>query len=284
MTAAKPDCTGQKFGRLTVIGRGDIRIAKNGGRARKWVLQCDCGVELQLLRGDFDRVGNGQKSCGCLNKDRKNSIDNQRKPFDRTGERVGNLTVISMVEGVRHQNNASIWECLCDCGKTIYMDAKRLHKGIRANCGDSIHQPGLKRPPTPSPYPEQSAEIVKTYLYLVNSKRREIDINADIEDERMDRLIRAAWIITYRRWQGENLDSIFERNYIQKYMRLATVAVKVKKIRQNIPIKPYTRDDSNKPIGIGMTNAIFPRVAEDIFEPDSILRGNKPRRLKFKTC
>jgi hypothetical protein len=248
-----------------------------------WRLLCDCGTELQLVRGDFDRVGNGQRSCGCLNRDRKNSVNNQRKPLDRTGQKVGNLLVISMVEGVRHQNNASIWECLCDCGVTIYMDAKRLHKGIRANCGAAIHQPGLKRPPTPSPYPEQAAEIVKTYLHLVNSKNREININAEIEDERMDRLIRAAWIITYRRWQGENLDNIFERNYIKKYMRMAHAAIKVKKIRQSIPIKPYTRDDSKKPIGIGMTNSIFPRVAENILQPDNIL-GKKIRRFKFKTC
>jgi hypothetical protein len=284
MVAAKPDCTGQKFGRLTVVGKGDIHVAKDGRRARKWRLDCECGLKIQLVRNDFDKAKGGQKSCGCLGRDRKNSVDNKRRPQDWAGQKIGNLLVISMIEGVRHQNNASIWECLCDCGATVYMDAKRLHKGIRANCGAAIHQPGLKRPPTPSPYPEQAAEIVKTYLHLVNSKRRETDINAEIEDERMDRLIRAAWIITCRRWQGENLDHVFERNYIQKYMRLAYVAIKVKKIRQNIPIKAYTRDDSKKPIGIGMTNAIFPRVTEDIFESGNLLRESKPRRFKFKTC
>jgi hypothetical protein len=164
------------------------------------------------------------------------------------------------------------------------MDAKRLHKGIRANCGNEIHKPGLKYPPTPLPYPELASDVVIKYLHLVNSKNRDGNINSEIEDERCDRLLRAAWIITYRRWQGEDLDDVFERNYINKYMRLAWTSIKAKKARQNITLKSYTRNDFDKPIGIGMTNAIFPRVAENIFEPEVKLRKTKPRRLKFKTC
>lgn len=53
------DLTGQKFSRLTVIGR-----APNHGRRTMWNCKCDCGKEV-TVRAENLRSGNS-KSCGCL--------------------------------------------------------------------------------------------------------------------------------------------------------------------------------------------------------------------------
>ena len=58
------DLTGQKFGRWTVIKRGEDKIDKNGRHRTSWICKCECGniknvVSQALTSGD-------SKSCGCL--------------------------------------------------------------------------------------------------------------------------------------------------------------------------------------------------------------------------
>lgn len=54
------DLTGQRFGRLTVIGR-----AENGtGNASRWACRCDCGA-LRTVYGKSIKNGD-TRSCGCL--------------------------------------------------------------------------------------------------------------------------------------------------------------------------------------------------------------------------
>lgn len=55
------DLTEQKFGRLTVISRGE---KVKHGKPAKWLCKCDCGNEL-LVDSYSLRSGN-TKSCGCL--------------------------------------------------------------------------------------------------------------------------------------------------------------------------------------------------------------------------
>lgn len=55
----KLDLTGQKFGKLTVLGP-----AENIGSRTAWRCQCDCGRETVVKTGHL-RSGH-TKSCGCL--------------------------------------------------------------------------------------------------------------------------------------------------------------------------------------------------------------------------
>lgn len=55
------DLTGQKFGRLTVIG---VAPRQAGQKRPLWVCKCDCGRENRLLAYQL-RAGK-TKSCGCL--------------------------------------------------------------------------------------------------------------------------------------------------------------------------------------------------------------------------
>ena len=60
MSALK-DLTGQRFGRLVVVGRAD-KITLN--REAVWNCQCDCGATV-IVRGASLRKGD-TKSCGCM--------------------------------------------------------------------------------------------------------------------------------------------------------------------------------------------------------------------------
>lgn len=67
------DLTGQQFGRLTVIRRGESQRDYDEGRKRKrirtvWVCQCSCGEETSVLAGSL-KSGVTQ-SCGCLLKEK----------------------------------------------------------------------------------------------------------------------------------------------------------------------------------------------------------------------
>jgi hypothetical protein len=63
------DYTGRQFGRLTVLGKGEMRLSRNGARMERWVpVRCLCGAELWTrtmsligrVRGKPNTV-----SCGC---------------------------------------------------------------------------------------------------------------------------------------------------------------------------------------------------------------------------
>ncbi len=58
------------------------------------------------------------------------------KPIDMTGQRCGRLTVIRNIPrplGTKHTR--LLWECKCDCGKTIVTTGKSLRRGITKSCG-----------------------------------------------------------------------------------------------------------------------------------------------------
>lgn len=60
------DLTGQRFGRLTVLGRSE-----NQGKQTTWSCKCDCG-RMAVVRGDHLREGATQ-SCGCWEETYRNS-------------------------------------------------------------------------------------------------------------------------------------------------------------------------------------------------------------------
>lgn len=60
------DLTGQRFGRLVVLRRG-ADYTGAGKPQRRWICQCECGMEILTYRGGL-RSGR-VKSCGCLQRD-----------------------------------------------------------------------------------------------------------------------------------------------------------------------------------------------------------------------
>ena len=73
------DLTGQKFGKLTVIGLKDTNTRKT-----YWICQCDCG-NVKAVRSD-SLLSDAIRSCGCLKKeqDKINLIKNHSHKMSGT--------------------------------------------------------------------------------------------------------------------------------------------------------------------------------------------------------
>lgn len=113
------DLTGQRFGKLVV--REKLPPVSDG--RTRWLCDCDCGnacvVSSYALRKKH------QKSCGC------------GKIKNIAGQRFGRLVVLKrsdqyvMVSG---RTRKYLWECKCDCGKTVYRLSEKLQHEKNCAC------------------------------------------------------------------------------------------------------------------------------------------------------
>lgn len=118
------DHTGKKFGRLTVLRRGE---KKPNDSKTYWLCQCDCGniVSKSAIYLTHTEV----PSCGCY---KRESIS-RLKLEDLTGKRFGRLTVLYRTNKV---GELTKWHCKCDCGNELDVFAGNLKKGNHTtSCG-----------------------------------------------------------------------------------------------------------------------------------------------------
>lgn len=91
------DLTGQKFGRLTVIG-----IKPTETRKTYWICQCDCG-NIKTVRSDSLQNG-AIKSCGCLKKEQDNinlMQSEARQKFLASGHKVGGTRLYEIWQSMK---------------------------------------------------------------------------------------------------------------------------------------------------------------------------------------
>lgn len=278
MVAAKPNCTGQKFGRLLVLELGSSH-PKHG---RLWKVRCDCGSIIELPRGSFDRIGRGQVSCGCLRK--LGLVDNKRRPQNITGQRFGSLTAIALT-GKKDVYSKPTWLFQCNCGNTCLKslsDIRRYeYNGTRINCGDKALHPErwLTYPPTPKPYPIDAANLVVKYLSLCELDYQQID--SEVEDAKRDRLLRAAWIIVYRRSCGEEITELHESRIIRKHLRYCSIDVFWRRKLEEYGGFLYDVSCKKREIGSTMTNITSNNYPVIETQGINILPTKK---LRFKRC
>lgn len=131
MPAAK-DLTGQRFGRLTVLGLDPEPYRSPGGKpTRRWRCRCDCGTELVVLQNALTGK-NGTRSCGCVRAEKSRAA-----AVDMSGQRFGRLTVLrpAALEKPRANGQRMGWLCRCDCGREIVTSRKELMSGRVHSCG-----------------------------------------------------------------------------------------------------------------------------------------------------
>lgn len=122
------DLTGQRFGRLTVLRRGESKPGSKGDR-KYWWCQCDCKSPEKEIRDDGLKSGTTQ-SCGCLAKEKR--VEGRRaKIEDLTNQQFGRLTVV----GPKIINNKTYWHCICLCGNEKYLLSTALKTGATRSCG-----------------------------------------------------------------------------------------------------------------------------------------------------
>ena len=116
------DLTGQRFGRLTVLGRTE-NVRNN---RTLWRCRCDCGRECQVLALRL-KTGRTQ-SCGCKKHDPSPNLR------DLTGQRFGRLVAEYPVRNAA-KSNMAVWHCRCDCGGETEVSAASLLRGLTRSCG-----------------------------------------------------------------------------------------------------------------------------------------------------
>lgn len=114
---------GEKFNKLTVLDKTDKRT-KEGSIIYK--CKCECGnITFATSR---DLKSGHKKSCGCI---KTKNFKAEKK--DLTGKKFGKLTAIKCIG--KGTDRSYLWECKCDCGKTINVLATSLLSGNTKSCG-----------------------------------------------------------------------------------------------------------------------------------------------------
>lgn len=80
------DLTGQRFGRLEVLEKGENFKDKQGHNRFKWKCKCDCGNTTFVLQSSLAR--NLTKSCGCLQKEAVSNISKQSAKHNLSSSRL----------------------------------------------------------------------------------------------------------------------------------------------------------------------------------------------------
>jgi hypothetical protein len=115
MTSNKLNLPGQKFGKLTILEKGNPIF--NGKRFHgTWKCLCECGKEKIIKTVNLNR--GTTNSCGCIKKEPRNNY--------KSGDKFNRLTLKKFYNGE--------WICTCDCGKEISVKTERL-KGNTKSCG-----------------------------------------------------------------------------------------------------------------------------------------------------
>lgn len=123
------DLTGQRFGRLVVLGRD---FSKKYTKPH-WLCQCDCGN--QTIVYGYSLKSGATQSCGCLNKE----IVSAMTLKDLTGQTFGKLTVLERDMTWQGKGNHARWICQCECGNIISAHGQSLRNGqVSCGCANSI--------------------------------------------------------------------------------------------------------------------------------------------------
>ena len=113
------DITGQKFGKLTVIGRNGYTEGKK--KSILWLCKCDCGNEALRTSAHLKQIG--CPSCGKCR---------LIKDEDFIGKSFGYWTVVSSAE---NKSNKKSFLCRCKCGNERIVNADTLKLGTSKSCG-----------------------------------------------------------------------------------------------------------------------------------------------------
>ncbi len=111
------DLTGQRFGRLVVVG-----FLRPASGYSFWQCQCECGATVE--RTSAALKSKNTSSCGC---GKNKHLD------DLTGAIFGRLTVIGRCKSEIKSKRS--WECYCQCGNKTIVQTAPLKSGNTTSCG-----------------------------------------------------------------------------------------------------------------------------------------------------
>lgn len=119
-TGRAKDITGERFGRLLVIGR-----THNIGKDTAWLCKCDCGNYKSVRTSGLN--SGDYVSCGCKRAE-------LTTPHDIKGQKFGRWTAIELTDN-RSASGDAMWKCLCECGTVREVKKSALNNGTSKSCG-----------------------------------------------------------------------------------------------------------------------------------------------------
>lgn len=141
------DLTGQRFGKLLVVGRAPNGRSPSGESIVRWWCLCDCQADkenpdLVIKIGTQLRAGHGW-SCGCDVQEKRSKSLTQ----NLVGQKFGRLTVLeyagTKIYGKKSKSSNALWKCVCDCQlrkpqeewEYCYLTTNELTSGNTQSCG-----------------------------------------------------------------------------------------------------------------------------------------------------
>lgn len=120
------DLTGQKLGKLMVLGRAPSKIDASGRPRTMWRCKCDCSNNTVIVSGDYLKRSECP-SCGCeATKSRK-----EKNRENNIGEKFGRLTIVDII----WDDKRSLAVCKCDCGNDYTGAKSDITTGHTKSCG-----------------------------------------------------------------------------------------------------------------------------------------------------
>lgn len=124
---SKENLIGKVFEKLTVVEASERRTS-SGSILYRCI--CMCGGETYTTARNL-RTGH-TKSCGCNRKEKfKKYSDSLRNEL--ANKKFGRLKAVKAIGKDKYRN--IIWECICDCGKTVPVLSQSLVSGNTTSCG-----------------------------------------------------------------------------------------------------------------------------------------------------
>lgn len=129
------DYIGKQIFNLKVVGVSD-EVSKTG--EKQWEFECVCG---KVIARPPSRVISGHvKSCGCTRYNQENNprtsgkINPKKTDFSKyIGCKNNRLTVLSVHR--QETGGRARLECVCDCGKTVFIYPYQFDSGSVLSCG-----------------------------------------------------------------------------------------------------------------------------------------------------
>lgn len=169
----KLDLTGNKYGRLTVLG--DVGKRTKNGKLL-WHCLCECG-RVTFVQGDH--LKNGRiRSCGCLNEEKKHE-----RFKDLSNTETDNFKIIDRAYS---KNQRVYWNCICKyCGNYVELQSNQIERysscGCKHNRSTKERMAEIRNPEslkTTKPTAKSTTGVRGVY-YNKRKKRYVVYINVD---------------------------------------------------------------------------------------------------------